>query len=276
MRRFCLALAACSLGLVYWAPSAGWARGWPTPAAGSSASGDPEVVFTFDDGPHEKHTAAILDELGKRHIQAIFFWVGRRISSGSRMDDRIALVRRAVREGHLIANHTITHPDLCLIDTAAAELEIDENIRLYEHASGLPMLLFRAPYGAYCKRLKRMLGDRSLRHLHWDIDPQEWDHHDPKRAARYVTAKLARLDGRAVVLMHDTHAVTRRALPIILDWIEEENERRSASGKGRPIRIIDASELVIESMDIPAIVWARDAAKAPALRISAALSRLIP
>ncbi len=252
------------------------AAGWPKPAGGESASGDPEVLFTFDDGPHEKHTAAILDTLDRHGVKAIFFWVGWRISKGKRAATRRALVERAVREGHLVANHTISHPNLCQIKAKQAAEEIDENSRVYEEVSGLPLLLFRAPYGAYCKRLVRMLGDRHIDHMHWDIDPQEWSHHDAKRTANFVTGKLKHLKGRAIVILHDTHRVTVRALPKILTWIEEENERRRKSGKKRPIRIISGSDLVGERLATKVLGWAADSSMTSVIRLERVLERLVP
>jgi len=103
--------------------------GWPLPAGGPSASGDPEVLFTFDDGPHPRHTPAILDLLAERNIKVIFFWVGWRLSHGDHVEIHRELVHRAVREGHLVANHTVNHANLCLVEEAEAAVEIDQNTR---------------------------------------------------------------------------------------------------------------------------------------------------
>lgn len=248
---------------------------WPRPAGGESASGDPEVLFTFDDGPHQKHTKRVLDELGRRGMQAIFFWVGHRISRGKKVEERLALVRRAVREGHLVANHTVSHPNLCQVTSKEVVKEIDENARLFEQASGLPMVLFRVPYGAKCKRLVRILESRSLEHMHWDIDPQEWSDHDAKRSAKYIIRKLRNLDGRAIVILHDTHKVTADTLPIVLNWIELENERRRKRKDKRPIRVLSGSDLVFERMERGIIFWALDAFEDTSHRLHSAVSRLI-
>jgi peptidoglycan-N-acetylglucosamine deacetylase len=248
--------------------------GWPLPAAGPSASGDPEVILTFDDGPHERFTSMVLDELARRDVQAIFFWVGRRLTGGRLVAQRRELVDRAVREGHLVANHTINHVHLCQVPPASAAHEIDENARILEELSGLPMILFRAPYGSHCRSLRALLEARALSHFHWDIDPQEWSDHDARRTAAYVIGKLSRLRGRAVVLMHDTHLSTVRALPIVLDWIDEENERREQSGRP-PIRILSGSQLLAERLDPDLRRWATSTATRARSRLRA-LSVLIP
>lgn len=269
-----LALAA-AVAVFYFGSEHAQAR-WPTPAGGESASGDPEVLFTFDDGPHEKHTAAILDELERRRIQAIFFWVGWRIDKGGQIERRREVVQRALRQGHLIANHTVSHANLCQVSADQAATEIDTNIRLYEAFTGMPMLLFRAPYGAHCKRLERMLAERALGHMHWDIDPQEWTDHDSERTARYIINKLDKLEGRAIVIMHDTHLVTVRALPKILDWIDKENARRAGRGHKRPIRIISGSDLVIERVETRIWSWAADTTLGSMARVRATFDRLVP
>ena len=55
--------------------------GWVSPAAGPTLTGDPEVIFTFDDGPDPARTPAILDTLAKYDIKAIFFMVGRMVEA---------------------------------------------------------------------------------------------------------------------------------------------------------------------------------------------------
>jgi len=121
-----------------------------------------------------------------------------------------------------------------------------------------------------------MLAARSLDHTHWDIDPQEWRHHNLKRTVNFITRKLQQLDGRAIVLLNDTHRVTVKALPQILDWIEKENQRRMKTGKRRPIRIIGALDYLNERLDSNMLDWATSSARQSATRMYAAVTRLIP
>ena len=249
---------------------------WPKPAAGPSQSGGPEVVFTFDDGPDERFTSRILDALKAHHVQAIFFWVGRRVLHDRPMDQvRKALVARAVREGHLVGNHTVHHAHLCLAPFSEAEREIDQNRELLEAAAHMPIVLFRVPYGARCKNVEHLLGDRQLQHLHWDIDPHEWDGLSSAGTAAHVIGRLKKLEGRAVLLMHDTHGVSARALPIILDWIDKENRSRRASGH-RPIRIVSGAELVEERYASELWSWGGETARSAEVRLRQALGVLVP
>ena len=225
---------------------------WPQPAAGPSASGDPEVVFTFDDGPHEDTTPQILDTLAKHRVHGLFFWTGWRVQGGRSIHDRRrAAVTRAVAEGHMVGNHTVNHAHLCSVPAPDAEMEIDENASLLGSLTGLPMLLIRVPYGDRCQRLETMLDARGLRHLHWDMDPLEWEPTASSNSTRdYLIDKIRHLKGRGVVLLHDTKYGTAKALPQVLDWIETENQRRVAAGE-RPIRILSFADLAREQIPLP-------------------------
>ncbi|HKE13540.1 MAG TPA: polysaccharide deacetylase family protein [Kofleriaceae bacterium] len=251
---------------------------WPRPAAGESESGDPEVIFTFDDGPHETWSAQILDTLAAHHVSAIFYWVGHRIDNHrhdtKKREVRRDIVRRAISEGHLVGNHTVNHLHLCHSRTDAAA-EIDENDRLYQDAAELPIVMFRTPYGDHCPRVVELLAERGLTHMHWDIDPREWMGLSAEGAAASVIARLRRLQGRAVILMHDTKAQSARALPRILDWIEAENARRLQSGK-RPIRILSGSDLLIERERGPLWLWGEDTAQSARQWLTSAVTSLVP
>jgi peptidoglycan/xylan/chitin deacetylase (PgdA/CDA1 family) len=219
-------------------------KGWPLPAMGPTASGDPELIFTFDDGPNPKTTPAVLDTLAKHHIHAVFFMVGEMAGNPRAAE----LVDRIVREGHVIGNHTMTHQDLCrLKDEARAEHEIDDARQTIEKVSGLVMAWFRTPYGVRCERIENMLDARHLGHFHWDLDPQEWKHGNAQKAIDYVEKQVGKMNGRNVLLMHDIKKATVDALPVILDWIDEENARRKAEHKRR-IRIIQSYELATERL----------------------------
>src|SRR5215468_6877655 len=100
------------------------ARAWPTPAAGDSASGGPEVLFTFDDGPNPKTTPLVLDTLARHHIHAVFFLVGE--MAANRSPRVAAIVQRILRDGHVIASHTMKHHDLCRVSEPAAAADIDD------------------------------------------------------------------------------------------------------------------------------------------------------
>jgi peptidoglycan-N-acetylglucosamine deacetylase len=251
------------------------AAGWSTPAAGESATGDIEVLFTFDDGPSVKTTPAVLDILKARNIKAVFFLVGE--MAGSKHKDVPKIIERILREGHVIANHTMRHKDLCRVkEEAAAVADIDDGKATIERVAGIEVAWFRAPFGVRCERLDRLLAERKIRHFHWDLDPQEWraKKNNLEKTVAYVTKELSRAGGRAVLLMHDVKPVTVEALPQILGWIDEENRRREKSRKMK-IRILQAPALAAEQLPKGLPAWLDDAT-AEARALPGTLAALLP
>jgi peptidoglycan/xylan/chitin deacetylase (PgdA/CDA1 family) len=202
-----------------------------------------ELMLTFDDGPDFHGTPQVLAALDRHGYKGIFFVNGRWLM-GSRGEDfsRRDMVRKLAAHGHLVANHTLTHRNLCREPDTVSE-EIDTNSEIIAMATGIRPLLFRSPYGARCRSLDQALEDRDLVQVGWSIDPQEWRASDPDAVFTYVTESLAKLRGRAILLLHDKHPAAVHALPRILDWIDEENARVARQG-GIPIHIVDYSVFV--------------------------------
>ncbi len=232
------------------------AKGWPTPAAGESASGEVELVLTFDDGPNPVTTPQVLDILKQHHLKAIFFLVGEMVES---RDKRIPkILDRILAEGHVIANHTQRHKDLCRVKEDKAIEDLDKGKETIEHVTHVELAWLRLPFGVRCDRVDQMLADRKLKHFHWDLDPQEWKHGNKEKTVTYVTKELTRAGGRAVLLMHDIKKVTVEALPEILTWIDEENARREKSRKMK-IRILPGWALAAEQLPKGLVPWLADA-----------------
>jgi peptidoglycan-N-acetylmuramic acid deacetylase len=180
-----------------------------------------------------------------------------------------------LREGHVLANHTMTHHDLCRVkDPERATQEIDNGKAAIEKAAGTRLWWFRAPYGVRCDRLDQMLGERGITHFHWDIDPQEWKHGNKKKTVEYVTKQIGRMTGRNVLLMHDIKKATVEALPEILDFIEAENARRKETRRRR-IRIIQPWELAVERLPAGTLEWLGELA--PSHKdLAAAIASVLP
>ena len=63
------------------------------------------VYLTFDDGPSPDISYWILDQLREYGIKATFFCVGENLKRYPQVAQKI------LEEGHIIANHTFTHPN---------------------------------------------------------------------------------------------------------------------------------------------------------------------
>lgn len=99
-----------------------------------------QIALTFDDGPDPVYTNRILDVLKDNNIKATFFVVGDQLQ---RNPD---VFKREIREGHLVGNHTYTHPNIGKISESSLKIELNSVQRLIEALSGKQTLLFRAPY----------------------------------------------------------------------------------------------------------------------------------
>jgi peptidoglycan/xylan/chitin deacetylase (PgdA/CDA1 family) len=203
-----------------------------------------ELLLSFDDGPDLRGTPLILEELDRRGLKAIFFVTGWRLTGD--LPDAVArrdLVRKIAMHGHLVANHTMTHKNLCDNPTFQAD-EIDDASTIVALSTGVRPLLFRSPYGAVCRSLAAALEERDLPNIRWNLDPQEWkSDNDEAGVIRYLTDKLSHLEGRGILLMHDTHMASVNALPAILDWIARENHRAVREDRP-PITLVDYSVVV--------------------------------
>jgi peptidoglycan/xylan/chitin deacetylase (PgdA/CDA1 family) len=162
------------------------------------------LALSFDDGPGER-TGELLDYLRKEGIIATFF------VQGNKASQRMSLLARMKAEGHLVANHTWTHPHM----TKAADpvSEIARAHTLIEPYVLGRSFLFRAPYADWNSGLSRLLNQAGylhyVGHVGWDIDGGDWEcwkrdvNLSVKACAdRYIVRTQAK--GRGIVLMHDS------------------------------------------------------------------------
>lgn len=208
-----------------------------------------ELLLTFDDGPDLKFTPLVLDELDRRGLKAVFFVTGHRVI-GDRPEDlaRRELLHKIAAHGHLIANHTLSHRNLCRFPEETA-MEVDGNAEVIAAATGVRPLLFRAPYGARCHSLEAALAARELVSVGWNLDPQDWRNPTSEEILAYLEAKLTKLEGRGILLLHDTHPASVFALGPLLDWIAREN--RSAVAERRPPIVLRDYSAFLPSRPIP-------------------------
>lgn len=212
-----------------------------------------EILLTFDDGPDLSTTPLVLEELDRRGLKAVFFVNGRSLM-GDKPADRARrhLLRKLATHGHLVGNHSLTHQELCA-DHASIPHEIDGNAEMIAAITGVYPMLFRAPYGGTCAPLEKALAERGLTNVGWNVDPQEWKVQDADETVAIAIGQLQSLKGRGILLLHDTHPSTARALPRLLDWVQEHNRKvasattmvPTAKQKPRlPFRIVDYTVLL--------------------------------
>ena len=179
----------------------------------------PVVVLTFDDGPHEEGTPAVLETLAGRGARATFFLVGEQV------ERRPHLARAIVEAGHEVGLHG--HRHTLLLRRRARELaaDFDRASKVIADATGVVPSLYRPPYGIFSAGALALVRRRGLRPLLWSTWGRDWERSaTPARIARRATRRLAAGD---VVLLHDSDAYssadswrrTAAALPSVIDAV---------------------------------------------------------
>jgi len=186
-----------------------------------ATSGPGVVALTFDDGPDPTWTPRILDVLRREHVPATFFVIGQQAERYPK------LLRQELAEGHVIGDHTYSHPNLATLPAWRARLEINGAAWAVEGATGRRPVLFRSPYGegdaAPNSRKKgpdQLAADLGFHPVGWTDDTNDWQNHGPDTI---VHAALGQLSERTVILLHDgggPRAQTIAALPRIIDALK--------------------------------------------------------
>jgi peptidoglycan-N-acetylglucosamine deacetylase len=172
--------------------------------------GDGEVVLTFDDGPLRAYTRPILEALATQCTKATFFVVGRMAVADPEM------VQEYARQGHTVGTHTWSHANLQALSPARARAEIELGFSAVQSAMGRPIApFFRFPYLRDTKWATDYLTSRQLAAFSIDIDSKDYRTRDPSAVQRKVMADLAR-QKKGIILFHDIHYSTARALPSLL------------------------------------------------------------
>ncbi len=173
------------------------------------------IALTFDDGPHAHNTPLILDILKAEGIKATFFVVGEQVRQYPKVAQRI------VAEGHQIANHSWSHPDLRKVtDQAILEKQLEPTSSLVEELTGVFPKFIRPPYGALRDGTIEFLGTQGWQIINWSIDSFDWDPQENSVIAIVEKVKRYHHPG-AIILMHCNGANTVQTLPEVIDSLRD-------------------------------------------------------
>jgi cellulose synthase/poly-beta-1,6-N-acetylglucosamine synthase-like glycosyltransferase/peptidoglycan/xylan/chitin deacetylase (PgdA/CDA1 family) len=188
-----------------------------------------EVALSFDDGPDPKWTPKILDILKSKGVKGTFMIIGDEAA------ENVGLLKRVVREGNEIGNHTWTHPDISEISSRQLDFEVKLTERLFASKLGIQPLYFRPPYdideepdtddeAAPVVRIQQdgftIIGNK--------IDTSDWDEHprkNPQEITNTVFYWLNLMKTKpqfrgSIILLHDgggDRSATVAALPVLID-----------------------------------------------------------
>ena len=166
------------------------------------------VALTFDDGPNPTTTNQALDTLSKYGIKATFFVLGKNVSGNEE------ILKRMKADGHVIGNHSWSHPVLSKLSLDEAKKQITDTEDALTKVLSSSSKLMRPPYGAITDDIRNGL---DLSFIMWDVDSLDWKN---KNEASILTEIQREVKNGSIILMHDIHAETVHALPKVIDYLK--------------------------------------------------------
>jgi peptidoglycan/xylan/chitin deacetylase (PgdA/CDA1 family) len=176
------------------------------------------VSLTFDDGPDPVYTPKLLDVLAEHGVPATFFVTG---AQAARYPE---LVRRIVREGHAIGNHSLTHVDVAEAPPFRQRLELVLSDRILRAETGQYASFFRLPYESFAESsmqddVRAILRAQQLGYVvaSHDFDPKDWAYASGELTGQMPLPPLGERD-HFTVLLHDAGGADRT---LTIEYVEK-------------------------------------------------------
>jgi peptidoglycan/xylan/chitin deacetylase (PgdA/CDA1 family) len=152
------------------------------------------LALTFDDGPNDSHTLALLEVLARHDVHATFFMIGKFV------EQRPAIARAVAAAGHAIGNHTHTHPNLIFCHGNVVGRELQDCTRAFDDAGIAHAGVFRPPHGARTPAVLRTARRMGFEPVMWSVSGWDWNPHSAEKIAQIVHRQVR---GGDVILLHD-------------------------------------------------------------------------
>jgi len=165
-----------------------------------------KVALTFDDGPDTRYTTAILDLLGAMGVKATFF------VKGNNIPNQEWVLTRMIREGHLIGNHSFTHPNLRNLSLANLKEEIKKTEQTVAEVTGRQPAMVRPPYGEMSEAGLDWLVKEGYSMVNWSVDSEDWrsTHED-----QILIKTLPNLRPGSIILLHSAGGTGQDLTPTV-------------------------------------------------------------
>lgn len=171
----------------------------------------PVIALTFDDGPSE-YTQSILDLLTQYGGAATFCVVGNRVSN---FEDEI---RAIAAQGSEIATHTWSHKKLTTLSRSEIERQIKQAVEAVQKIADVPVRFIRPPYGSVNDKVRSVAKGLGMPVAMWSIDTEDWR---TMSARKTEAAILENVKNGSIILMHDVHEPTARAMQRVIPALAE-------------------------------------------------------
>lgn len=151
------------------------------------------VALSFDDAPDADFTPKVLDALKEANVKATFFVVGNRIETHPEV------MKRIVREGHAIGNHSYNHANLPKLSDADFREQVLRTDRIIARYTGYEPTMIRPPYGNISEDQIKWLASQKRKVVNWNVDSLDWKGLSAKQVATNV---LSNIKPGSIVLQH--------------------------------------------------------------------------
>lgn len=177
------------------------------------APGEEKVIYlTFDAGYEGGYTNQILDVLKKTEVPATFFVVGTYIR------DQPELIKRMVTEGHIVGNHSMSHPNMTTMDKASFQQELSQTESLYKEVTGTDMLKFyRPPQGKYSKANLQLANELGYTTFFWSLAYVDWYVDNQPTKEQAFGKLIPRIHPGAILLLHSTSETNANILEDLIN-----------------------------------------------------------
>lgn len=187
---------------------------------GKAAKEDKVIYLTFDCGYENGYTGIILDVLKKHDYQAIFFVTKPFIESN------VKLVKRMKEEGHMVGNHTTTHPSLPSKSVKQIKAEILDCAAYFKEQTGYEMDLYlRPPMGEYSERSLKVTQDLGYKTIFWSIAYYDYDVNKQPGKEYVINHFKQNHHNGAIPLIHNVSKSNTEALDTVLTMLEKQEYR---------------------------------------------------
>ncbi len=179
-------------------------------------SGKKVIYLTFDCGYENGYTSKILDVLKAKKVPAAFFVTLPYLKSAPEV------AARMIKEGHIVGNHSDTHPDFSKISRTQMAKEI-ENVDNYLRTNfGYSAPYFRFPQGAHSESALDLVNNAGFKAVFWSSAYADWDTSNQKGKQYAFDTVTARLHPGCVLLLHAVSKDNAEALGDIIDYAREQ------------------------------------------------------
>lgn len=183
-------------------------------------SGEKVLYLTFDCGyEYENLTSKVLDVLKEKGVNATFFCTLDHIKKET------DLIARMIKEGHIVGNHSTTHPSFANINRTKMAKEIEETENYLRENFGYAAKYFRFPAGEYNESALELVESLGYRSVFWSVAYNDWDTSKVRGKDYTVKTVMERLHPGAVILLHSVSRDNAEALGEIIDKAREQGYR---------------------------------------------------